>query len=302
MTIRNCVFAGKVSAVHIRVGGFIGGGNGAPVELYDCLNAGDVESETSNNAAGIMGYHGGDGVWVIKNCISIGTIKVATASGGLRHLVTSKSGVTSNTVADCYYIAGLMENNGTTEVSAYAGAPAGIESVQGKALDFFLGDTAITWSNWTERDGDIILPTGVASFAPALYASKYTVTWVNEDGTVLATEEYQGGAMPEYKGETPTKASDDTYDYTFSAWSPALTVVTSDTTYKAEFYKTRKNIEVEDDTTDTKAPETKAPETNAPDTEAPEKKGCGGVIGAGTLIIAAVMGAAVVAGRKKEQD
>lgn len=53
---------------------------------------------------------------------------------------------------------------------------------------------------------------------------------------------------------------------------------------------------------DTKAPETKAPETKAPETEAPaeEEKGCGGVIGASALVIAAVMGTAVVLGKKRE--
>lgn len=300
LTIRNCVFAGKVSAVHIRVGGFVGNGNGGPVEIYDCLNAGDVESETSNNAAGFMGTNSGDKKWVVKNCITVGTVKVATASGGLRHFVTS-SGEKTNTIADCYYIKGLMENNGTTEVSAYAGAPAGIESVKSNTLDFFIGDTSITWANWTERDGDIIIPSGVAEFAPALYAAKYTITWVDEDGTVLATEEYDGGSMPEYKGETPTKASDDTYDYTFSNWSPALTVVTADTTYKAEFFKTRKSVVV-DDEEETDAPETKAPETKAPETEeaVEDESGCGSVIGGGAVALVAVIGSAVVFGKKKE--
>lgn len=53
---------------------------------------------------------------------------------------------------------------------------------------------------------------------------------------------------------------------------------------------------------DTKAPETKAPETKAPETEAPaEEKGCGGVVGASALVIATVMGAAVVVGKKREE-
>ena len=301
LTIRNCVFAGRVNAVHIRVGGFIGSGNGAPVQIYNCLNAGDITSETSNNAAGIIGSHGGEEKWVIKNCITIGKIKVATSSGGLRHIVLSKSGIVSNTIADCYYIAGLLENDGQTEVSAYQGAPANIESVQGKELAFFMGDTEITWADWTERNGDIIIPTGVAAFAPALFASKYTVTWVNEDGTVLATEEYDGGAMPEYKGATPTKASDDTYDYTFSAWTPVLAVVTADTTYKAEFYKTRKAISI--DTEGTEAPETNAPVTNAPETDAPaEKSGCGSIIGGGAFALVAVMGCAVAFASKRRED
>ena len=45
--------------------------------------------------------------------------------------------------------------------------------------------------------------------------------------------------------------------------------------------------------------DTKAPET---ETEAPaEEKGCGGVVGASTLVIATVMGTAVVVGKKREE-
>ena len=53
------------------------------------------------------------------------------------------------------------------------------------------------------------------------------------------------------------------------------------------------------ETTDTEAPETKkAAET----TEAAEKKGCGGVIGAGAIAIVAVTGAALAIGAKKKED
>ncbi|MBO5203989.1 MAG: hypothetical protein J6B72_05200 [Clostridia bacterium] len=58
----------------------------------------------------------------------------------------------------------------------------------------------------------------------------------------------------------------------------------------------------------TEKPETNTPETNAPATNAPEtntdtteESGCGSVIGAGALVIAAVLGTAVAVGKKKEQ-
>ena len=64
----------------------------------------------------------------------------------------------------------------------------------------------------------------------------YTVTWVDENDNVLETDtDVAYGTMPSYDGETPTKADDDSYSYTFSGWTPELNSVTGDVTYKATF-------------------------------------------------------------------
>lgn len=63
----------------------------------------------------------------------------------------------------------------------------------------------------------------------------YTVTWV-VDG-VTTTEIYNEGATPSFKGSTD-KASDGQYTYTFTGWSPAITVVTGDITYTAQYSQT----------------------------------------------------------------
>ena len=65
-----------------------------------------------------------------------------------------------------------------------------------------------------------------------------TITWQNYDGSTLKTEQVNCGETPSYSGETPTKASDGKYNYTFSGWSPAITTVSGNVTYTAEFTKT----------------------------------------------------------------
>ena len=62
---------------------------------------------------------------------------------------------------------------------------------------------------------------------PAVY---YTVTWKNEDDTVLQTEEITSGTTPAYGGETPTKP-----DCIFAGWEPQPAPVYADTTYTARF-------------------------------------------------------------------
>ena len=66
--------------------------------------------------------------------------------------------------------------------------------------------------------------------------NKYTVTWVNWDNKELEKDEdVPYGEDPEYDGDTPTKAADAQYSYKFAGWNPAVSPVTGDVTYKAQF-------------------------------------------------------------------
>ncbi len=73
----------------------------------------------------------------------------------------------------------------------------------------------------------------------------YTVTWTNEDGTVLETDEnVEYGTEPSFDGENPTKADTDEFTYTFNGWDPEISAVTGDVTYKAEFSSERNTYTV----------------------------------------------------------
>ena len=176
-----------------------------------------------------------------------------------------------------------------------------------EALTDIIGlDCVVTMDGWTKRANDIMIPTALANIAPSTkdkYSSKYTVTWKDEDGTVLATEEYDIGDMPTFKGEEPTKEGDETYKYTFGGWTPDVVAVSGDAEYTAKFVKVRNIVAEEEDET-TKAPTTTKPATTtAPATDAAAddaEGGCGSVIGGGVLMLALLAGGATVVCKKKE--
>ncbi len=72
----------------------------------------------------------------------------------------------------------------------------------------------------------------------------YEVLWLDEDGTELACDEVAVGITPEYTGETPKKAADKKYTYTFAGWDPKVVPVDDDAVYVAQYKATIKKFTV----------------------------------------------------------
>ena len=105
--------------------------------------------------------------------------------------------------------------------------------------------------NWTEN-GDEVSTDAEYSFTVSddrsLVANfekqKFTVKFVNDDGTELQKSDVAYGETPVYTGETPTKEQSDQYVYTFAGWSPEITSVTTDATYTATFTQAPRKYEI----------------------------------------------------------
>lgn len=110
-----------------------------------------------------------------------------------------------------------------------------------------------TFNGWyTDATGGTKVGVAGASYTPAanttLYAqwtaNTYTVTWKNHDGSVLETDTgVTLGTTPTYNGATPTRAEDENFTYTFKGWSPAVSAVTGDTEYTAQFTAVSKRVD-----------------------------------------------------------
>lgn len=66
-------------------------------------------------------------------------------------------------------------------------------------------------------------------------AVTYQVSFLNDDGSVLQSRSYNVGDVPEYEGDTPTKAPDAQYSYVFKGWNYPITAVTADAAYMARY-------------------------------------------------------------------
>ena len=70
---------------------------------------------------------------------------------------------------------------------------------------------------------------------------RFTIKWLNWDGTLIENYEMKMGAKLQYLGSTPNREKTAYYTYDFAGWSPAIAAdatVTGDATYIAQFNQT----------------------------------------------------------------
>lgn len=126
-----------------------------------------------------------------------------------------------------------------------------------EAVDIYGG--APVQGEWMYSDNSLVpagtiinLPDSIITTEPIeqfkevdIYAKYYDILWVNDDDTLLYTNEQMAyGDMPEYKGKTPTKEKTAQYTYTFNSWTPEIVPVTGEATYKATYDATINNYTV----------------------------------------------------------
>ncbi len=167
----------------------------------------------------------------------------------------------------------LKWNDGTTD---YTTNPLELTNIQADATYkafFEINTYTITFKNWngevlqsgTYNHGDAVTAPEAARPADAQYTytfdawtpnvnytaeadaeytatytqtvNKYTITFVNWDGTVLQSSKVAYGEVPAYEG-TPVRPADDQYTYTFAGWDVTPVAVTADATYTATYSTT----------------------------------------------------------------
>ena len=97
-----------------------------------------------------------------------------------------------------------------------------------------------THDGWSTSKNGSVETIPAATAAATYYAHfaesdrKYTVQWVNYNGTVLKEEQVAYNITPSAPA-MPTRPNDDYYTYTFNAWSPTISAVTGNQTYTATY-------------------------------------------------------------------
>ena len=100
-----------------------------------------------------------------------------------------------------------------------------------------------TFEGW---EPEVVSVTGEAVYTAKFTAERnsYTVTWLDDDGSVIDTQTVEYGQTPEHADMA--KAGDAYNTYAFTGWSPEITAVTGEASYTAVYTATKNAYEIKD--------------------------------------------------------
>ena len=97
------------------------------------------------------------------------------------------------------------------------------------------GYTFSQWSDGNEENPRTLTVNEDMTLTAIFTRNQYTVTFQDEDGTVLQSDLWYYGETPAYNGNDPTKEPDAEYTYIFAGWDKDIATVTEDATYTAVY-------------------------------------------------------------------
>ena len=160
----------------------------------------------------------------------------------------------SEVSADVTYTATFKEETRFYEITwnNYDGETLKTEEVAYGAIPEYDGEEPIkeqttehtySFDGWSPR---VEAVTGNATYTASFEESlrKYEITWKDDDGTILKSDEVEYGKTPSYGDTDPIKENTVDKIFSFSGWSPSIASVSGDATYVATYHSDVRTYEV----------------------------------------------------------
>ena len=228
---------------------------------------GNSESPIIGTSSNVKSFTGGEDVSVPYNditgytlsgytvCDETGVISTGTVKADKNYFVKCAGGSNLQwkfAYMPNSYTASYDPNGGSfngsstvTNTSAYYQSKYSVGSVDGTTIAEPTRE-GYTFTGWVcDADGATYNTdaqfnwdyTKTVKFTAQWSIKSYTVTFKNGDD-VLQESKWEYNTTPTYNGATPTKSKDDSYEYTFSGWTPEISAVKDDIAYYAQYSKT----------------------------------------------------------------